>query len=95
MNYTESNGKLIIDLAGKIDTNNATAAENEIFEIIGSHEGLEVVFDAGNLEYISSAGLRVLLMAVKKAGKVTVINVSDAVKEIFETTGFDQMIDVR
>ena len=55
-----------------------------------------IMVDAGKLEYISSAGLRVMLMAVKKLGEgsVTVINTSEAVKEIFETTGFDQMITV-
>ncbi len=96
MNYTESNGKLIIDLAGKIDTNNATAAENEIFEIIGSHEGLEVVFDAGNLEYISSAGLRVLLKVQKTMkNNITVLNVSRDVYEIFEVTGFTEILDVK
>jgi hypothetical protein len=49
--------------------------------------------NTGNV--ISSAGLRVLLMAVKRAGQVTVINASEAVKDIFETTGFDQMIQLR
>ncbi|MBR2088100.1 MAG: STAS domain-containing protein [Oscillospiraceae bacterium] len=50
--------------------------------------------DAKQLEYISSAGLRVLMMAVKKLGKVSVINTPQAVKEIFETTGFDQLMSV-
>lgn len=52
--------------------------------------------DAKGLEYISSAGLRVLMIAVKKLGQgsVAVLNASEAVKEIFEATGFDQMITI-
>ena len=52
--------------------------------------------DAKGLEYISSAGLRVLMIAVKKLGQgsVAVLNASEAVKEIFEATGFDQMIAI-
>ena len=50
--------------------------------------------DAGDLEYISSAGLRVLMMAVKKTGHVTLFHVSPSVKEIFETTGFDQLMTI-
>ena len=67
-----------------------------IFKAAG-HDTASIMVDAGELEYISSAGLRVLLMAVKKLGadSVTVCNTSDAVKEIFETTGFDQLITVR
>ena len=67
-----------------------------IFKAAG-HDTASIMVDAGELEYISSAGLRVLLMAVKKLGtdSVTVCNTSDAVKEIFEATGFDQLITVR
>ena len=75
---------------GRIDTISAPL----LLEILEQNSaGLkEMKLDAKNLEYISSAGLRVLLMAVKKLGKVTVTNASDVVKEIIETTGFDQML---
>lgn len=77
---------------GRIDTISAPV----VLEIIEQNgNGLkEMRMDAEKLEYISSAGLRVLLMAVKKLGKVTVINTSEAVKEIFNATGFNQMISV-
>ena len=84
---------LEIALEGRLDTMTAPELETELKN---SLEGIDsLTLDFSKLEYISSAGLRVLLMAVKKAGQGTVINASDAVKEIFETTGFDQIIDVR
>lgn len=79
---------------GRVDTISAPALL-EVFE--NNYEGVsEIRIDAKTLEYISSAGLRVLLMAVKKLGKgsVTVFHTSEAVKDIFETTGFDQLITV-
>lgn len=57
-------------------------------------ENYKNLLDAARLDYISSAGLRVLLIAVKKCGEVKVVNASPEVKEIFATTGFDQMIRV-
>ena len=93
IDYAVEGNALLCSPAGRIDTISAPALL-EILEQNGS--GLnEMKLDAGKLEYISSAGLRVLLMAVKKLGKVTVSNASEAVKEIFETTGFDQMVTVK
>ena len=94
IDYTKKNGVLQCRVKGRIDTISAPALLG-IFE--NNYDGTaSIMVDAGKLEYISSAGLRVMLMAVKKlgAGSVTVINTSEAVKEIFETTGFDQMITV-
>ena len=94
IDYTKKDGVLQCRVKGRIDTISAPALLG-IFE--NNYDGTaSIMVDAGKLEYISSAGLRVMLMAVKKlgAGSVTVINTSEAVKEIFETTGFDQMITV-
>ena len=86
------NKKMVIALAGKLDTTTAPELEQIVKT---SLDGVtELTIDMKELSYISSAGLRVLLMAVKKLGKVTVSNASEAVKEIFETTGFDQMMSV-
>ena len=79
-------------MSGRVDTISAPALL-EVFE--NNYGGItRVRIDAERLEYISSAGLRVLLMAVKKLGQgsVTVMNASESVKQIFETTGFDQMV---
>ena len=95
INFKKKGGVLQCRVNGRIDTISAPALL-EVFE--KNYDGTaSIMVDAGELEYISSAGLRVLLMAVKKlgAGSVTVCNTSDAVKDIFETTGFDQLITVR
>ncbi len=92
IDYEKMDGLLLCKVKGRIDTISAPALL-EVFE--NNFDGIsEVKVDAKDLEYISSAGLRVLLMAVKKTGNVSVVNASEAVKEIFETTGFDQMIEV-
>ena len=58
--------KLVVYIEGRIDTNNAAEAEAEINKIINNNSGYELVFDAAKLEYISSAGLRVLMKVRKE-----------------------------
>lgn len=94
MKTQNENNTLTLFLEGRIDTTNAAATEAEIMSAI---EGAEnIVIDAENLEYISSAGLRVLMKLRKTVGKpLPVINVSRDVYDIFETTGFTELLDVR
>ena len=84
---------LTIELTGRLDTTTAPDLEKEVK---GNIEGVEsLVFDFNALEYISSAGLRVLLSAQKimnKQGEMVVKNVSDDLKEIFEITGFSAIL---
>ncbi len=92
--YSQIDDTLLCIVNGRVDTISAPALL-EVFE--KNDDGVSKIrIDAKALEYISSAGLRVLLMAVKKLGEgsVTVFNTSEAVKEIFKTTGFDQLITV-
>lgn len=87
---------MIINLTGRIDSSNASEAEKEIMDRIGSEEGSGIVFDAAGLSYISSAGLRVLMKVRKlKDQPLKIINVSRDVYDIFETTGFTELFDVR
>ncbi len=96
MSINEKNDKLEIRLEGRIDSNNAPDVEQEIMNALDSNAGKEPVFDAENLEYISSAGLRVLMKIRKKFNKpVDVINVSRDVYDIFETTGFTDLLNVK
>ncbi|MBO6108903.1 MAG: phosphotransferase [Eubacterium sp.] len=92
------NGQLTIFLEGRIDTSNAPDTEKYIETEIaenGVSEG-NVIFDANDLAYISSAGLRVLMKIRKKAGKVLdIVNVSRDVYDIFETTGFTDLLNVQ
>ena len=86
---------LTLRVEGRFDTTNA----KEFEEIItNSLDGVkELIMDFESLEYISSAGLRVMLMAIKKMkkqGSMAVTNANEMVKEIFEVTGFSDLVEV-
>ena len=85
---------LYIALEGRIDASNATEAEEKIFNIKNKNQGKHVVIDADKLEYISSAGLRVILKLRKEEPKLAIINVSSDVYEVFDMTGFTDMVTV-
>lgn len=83
-----------IVLSGRIDSNNARDAENEIASIVEGKNDLPTVIDAQDLVYISSAGLRVLLHLKKTNSDLKIINVNSDVYEIFDMTGFTQMMEI-
>ena len=84
-----------IKITGKIDSNNAVEFENRLLSAAGENYG-DITLDAGELEYISSAGLRVLLKLKKGTkGRVSIINVSSDVYDIFDVTGFNNILDVK
>ena len=85
---------LYIAIEGRIDASNAAAAEGEIFKIKNDNPGKHVVIDADKLEYISSAGLRVILRLRKEEPKLAIINVAADVYEVFDMTGFIDMVTV-
>ena len=83
----------IIEIVGRLDTTTAPALDKTINEDIGDTKNL--VLDVKGMEYISSAGLRVLLGAQKKMqkiGSMKVINVCEAVMDVFEMTGFADIL---
>ncbi|MBQ9605245.1 MAG: anti-sigma factor antagonist, partial [Firmicutes bacterium] len=84
-----------IKINGKIDSNNAAEFEKNLLSAAGANY-TDITLDAAGLEYISSAGLRVLLKLKKGTkGKVSVINVSYEIYDIFNVTGFDNILDVK
>ena len=85
---------LYINLDGRIDASNAAEVENSIVEIKKEHPGMHTVLDADTLEYISSAGLRIMLRLRKEEPGLAIINVSPDVYGIFEMTGFTEMMTV-
>ena len=85
---------LYIALEGRIDASNAPQAEEKIFAIKNDNPGKHTVVDADNLEYISSAGLRVILRLRKEEPKLAIINVAPDVYEVFDMTGFTDMVTV-
>jgi len=81
---------------GRIDSTNAADFERETGEALAAHPGMKFGLDADKLEYISSAGLRVLMKLRKRAkAALPVVNVSAEVYEIFEVTGFTELLDVK
>ena len=85
----------VIELVGRLDTNTAPALDKTIGEDIGAPR--ELIIDVKGLEYISSAGLRVLLSAQKKMQKIgcmKLINVGEMVMDIFEITGFADILTI-
>ena len=94
MKTTTENKTLTVFLEGRIDTNNAAQTESEIFAAVDGVSGADIIIDAEKLEYISSAGLRVLLKAQKSKNiPITISNVSRDVYDIFDTTGFVDLLD--
>ena len=95
INKTTENDKLTIALEGRLDTLTAPQLDAEIQ---GKLDGVKsLVFDFKKLAYISSAGLRILLMAQKimnKQGSMVVKNASSEIKEIFEVTGFCDILTI-
>ena len=85
---------LYIALEGRVDASNAKAVEEEIFSIKQANANKHIVIDADNLEYISSAGLRVILKLRKEAPKLAIINVAAEVYEVFDMTGFTEMVTI-
>ena len=87
--------ELDIVIAGRLDTVTAPELEKEINEnIVGV---TKLVFDFAPLEYLSSAGLRVILTAqqiMNKQGKMVVRNVNDTINEIFDVTGFVDILPI-
>ena len=87
--------KLELVLAGRLDTTTAPEMEKELKASLDGVD--ELVFDMASLEYISSAGLRVLLSAQKimnKQGTMKVLHVNETIMEIFEVTGFSDILAI-
>ncbi|MER2024662.1 MAG: STAS domain-containing protein [Eubacteriales bacterium] len=89
INKTVEGGKLIIAPEGRLDTMTSPQLDAELDNSIKGVS--ELVFDFAGLDYISSAGLRVLLKAQKvmnRQGSMVIRNVSDEIRDIFDVTGF-------
>lgn len=87
---------LTLKLSGKLNTDSANFAKNEILSALDGVKKL--TFDLNGLEYISSSGLRILIAAMKKiraqGGKMTVKNVGEQVREVLEMTGFAEIFNL-
>ena len=95
INKTQEGSKLNLSLVGRLDT----VTSPQLQELLdNSLNGIdELVFDFAKLDYISSAGLRVLLATNKKMiknGKMIIRNVNDVVQEVFDMTGFADILNI-
>ena len=93
INLIEENNKVVLELDGKLDSSTYSLLENKIDKM--DVEGKTVCLDLKKLEYISSAGLRVILKLKKimdRVGKLEVINPNELVLEVFEITGFADLL---
>ncbi len=88
---------ITIAVAGRLDTVTSSQLEQEVSEVFEEAKA-NIVFDFASLEYISSAGLRVLLAAQKQVNalgtEMKIIGANDVVKEIFEITGFSDIMHI-
>jgi anti-anti-sigma factor len=96
INKTQADGKVTFNLEGRLDTTTAPMLQETL--IPAFDEVKQIVLNFANLTYVSSAGLRVLLLGEKtaksKGGIMTLINVSQDIKEIFEMTGFSGILKI-
>ena len=95
INKTKEDSKLTVQVEGRIDTTTAPQLESEIKDEISGITDL--VIDLKEVAYVSSAGLRVLLSAQKvmnRQGNMVIKNVNEEVMEIFEVTGFIDILNI-
>lgn len=92
---TEDGARSTLELEGRLDTATAPQLEAELGDLVGVER---LVIDMERLIYVSSAGLRALLKAQKvmkgKGGDMTIRNVSQDIRDIFEVTGFDEILTI-
>ena len=92
INETADGNKMTIALEGRLDTSTAP----ELQELVAGLEGVtDLTFDLEKLMYISSAGLRVLMIAKKGIKEVSIININEDIKEIFDITGFSTIFNIQ
>ena len=95
INMERNEANLTVSLEGRLDTSTAPKLETELKTALKGVQNLTI--DLAELAYVSSAGLRVLLSTQKvmnRQGEMTVRNASDAVMEIFEVTGFVDILNI-
>lgn len=94
---TDHGGVTVVSLEGRLDGQHAQAAEQAFMALAGSEGRTKFVLDFADMQYISSAGLRVVLVAAKKVrslqGKLVCASMSEQVKDVFEMSGFLSILE--
>lgn len=95
INVTQNNEKAIMKIEGRLDTTTAPQLEKELNSLPA--DTTDLVLDMEKLDYISSAGLRIILSAQKKmslVGTLKLVSVNETVMEVFEITGFSDILTI-
>ena len=94
---SKEGGVLVLAPAGRLDSTNAKSFEEQLTGVIGGGE-TKVLVDLSSLDYISSAGLRALLIGAKRmkeaGGSLAFCSLNDGVQEVFTTSGFSNILNV-
>ena len=98
LNIVKNDDKqIVVALKGELDSNAAPKFATDM-EPVMNEAGKEILLDFNELEYISSAGMRTILLvnktALAKGGKVVIKGMSDDIKQIFHLTGFDALLEI-
>lgn len=88
------NDVLLLELKGRFDSKQAEEADQQIEALLEEYPAGQVVLDAAGLEYISSAGLRIVLKYARQIKTLRIVNASEEVYSIFDITGFTDIISV-
>jgi len=95
-NIQEQDGKYIVTLEGELDTAAAAEVEEDLNSLY-KNDGRDIIFECGQLDYIASSGLRILISILKGAkaagSKVVMRNMNDDIKNVFRITGFISLFD--
>ena len=95
INITDENGKVTVVLEGRLDSVTAPELEAKLDEALKN--ATELLFDFNKLEYISSAGLRILLKSqntMNTKGKMVITGVNEIVMGVFDMTGFSDILNI-
>ena len=93
---TKRNGVVVLSVDGRVDASNAATLEQRILAVIAGGE-TRLVIDCARLEYMSSAGLRVLLIAAKRlsnTGQLGVASLNNQIRDVFDIAGFSSIFQI-
>ncbi len=91
------NDQVIVNLKGRLDTTQSDQVEKQIVEILDQNHP-QLVFDCKEMDYISSSGLRIFLIAQKRmmasSGKLKICNLQPSIQEVFDMSGFSMIFSI-
>lgn len=97
INVQKQDSISVVALTGRLDTTNYGELEKKLYELINNNE-IKIIVDCRNLDYVSSSGLRIFLMGLKKIntanGRFVLAGLQDNIKEIFEISGFSSVFEI-